>query len=187
MRAAHAGMHQKTVVRIWRTQGVKPHVVQTFKLSTDPEFVPELRDVVGLHVDPPQRTVVFSVDEQSQIQALNRMQPGLPQGRAGTATHDDERHGTTTLFPALDVATGRIEHACHPRHRRDAFLRFMTQLERRVPKGPSVHVILDNYATHHTREVATWAESPARALPLHPDVEGRPLDEYDLGMLETLA
>jgi len=156
--AAQAGVHQTTVARIWRAHGVKPHRVESFKVSTDPEFVAKLRDVVGLYVDPPKRAVVFSVDEKSQIQALNRTQPGLPmkKGRAGTMTHDYERHGTTTLFAALDVATGRIEHACHPRHRRDEFLRFMTQIERRVPKGLSVHVILDNYATHKTPEVEAW-------------------------------
>ena len=156
--AAQVGVHQTTVARIWRAHGLKPHLVETFKVSTDPDFVAKLRDVVGLYVDPPKRAVVFSVDEKSQIQALNRTQPGLPlkKGRAGTLTHDYERHGTTTLFAALDVATGRIEHVCLPRHRRDEFLRFMTRVERRVPKGLSVHVILDNYATHKTPEVETW-------------------------------
>ncbi|MHB1073155.1 MAG: IS630 family transposase [Gemmatimonadaceae bacterium] len=141
-----------------RARGVKPHRVEPFKVSTDPEFVAKRRDVVGLYVDPPKRAVVFSVDEKSQIQALNRTQPGLPlkKGRAGTMTHDDERHGTTTRFAALDVATGRIEHACHPRHTRDEFLRFMTQIERTVPKGQGLHVILDNYATHTTPEVQAW-------------------------------
>jgi len=156
--AAQVDVHQTTVARIWRAHGLKPHLVETFKVSTDPDFVAKLRDVVGLYVDPPKRAVVFSVDEKSQIQALNRTQPGLPlkKGRAGTHTHDYERHGTTTLFAALDVATGHIEHACLPRHRRDEFLRFMTQVERRVPKGLSVHVILDNYATHKTAEVESW-------------------------------
>jgi transposase len=162
--AAQAGVHQTTVARIWRAHGLKPHLVETFKVSTDPDFVAKLRDVVGLYVDPPKRAVVFSVDEKSQIQALNRTQPGLPlkKGRAGTMTHDYERHGTTTLFAALDVATGRIEHACLPRHRRDEFLRFMTRVERRVPKGLSVHVILDNYATHKTPEVDAWLRQHPR-------------------------
>ncbi len=162
--AAQAGVHQTTVARIWRAHGVKPHLVNTFKVSTDPHFVAKLRDVVGLYVDPPKRAVVFSVDEKSQIQALNRTQPGLPlkKGRAGTMTHDYERHGTTTLFAALNVATGHVEHACLPRHRRDEFLRFMTQLERRVPTGLSVHVILDNYATHKTPEVAAWLRKHPR-------------------------
>lgn len=162
--AAQVGVHQTTVARIWRAHGLKPHLVETFKVSTDPEFVAKLRDVVGLYVDPPKRAVVFSVDEKSQIQALNRTQPGLPlkKGRAGTMTHDYERHGTTTLFAALNVATGRIEHACLPRHRRDEFLRFMTRVERRVPKGLSVHVILDNYATHKTPEVESWLRQHPR-------------------------
>jgi transposase len=162
--AAQADVHQTTVARIWRAHGLKPHLVATFKVSTDPEFVAKLRDVVGLYVDPPKRAVVFSVDEKSQIQALNRTQPGLPlkKGRAGTLTHDYERHGTTTLFAALNVATGWIEHACLPRHRRDEFLRFMTRVERRVPKGLSVHVILDNYATHKTPEVEAWLRQHPR-------------------------
>jgi transposase len=162
--ATRAGIHQTTVGRIWRAHGLKPHLVETFKVSTDPDFVAKLRDVVGLYVDPPKRAVVFSVDEKSQIQALNRTQPGLPlkKGRAGTLTHDYERHGTTTLFAALNVGTGRIDHACLPRHRRDEFLRFMTQVERRVPKGLSVHVILDNYATHKTPEVDAWLRKHPR-------------------------
>jgi transposase len=162
--AAQVGVHQTTVARIWRAHGLKPHLVETFKVSTDPAFVAKLRDVVGLYVDPPKRAVVFSVDEKSQMQALNRTQPGLPlkKGRAGTMTHDYERHGTTTLFAALNVATGRIEHACLPRHRRDEFLRFMTRVERRVPKGLSVHVILDNYATHKTPEVEAWLRQHPR-------------------------
>jgi transposase len=156
--AAQAQVHQTTVARIWRAHGLKPHLVETFKISTDPDFVAKLRDVVGLYVAPPKRAVVFSVDEKSQIQALNRTQPGLPlkKGRAGTMTHDYERHGTTTLFAALDVATGRIEHDCLPRHRRNEFLKFITRLERRVAKGLSIHVILDNYATHKTPEVEAW-------------------------------
>ena len=156
--ATVVGVHQTTVSRIWRAHGLKPHHVAYFKVSTDPDFVAKLRDVVGLYVDPPKRAVVFSVDEKSQIQALDRTQPGLPlkKGRAGTLTHDYKRHGTTTLFAALDVATGHIHHACLPRHRRDEFLQFMTRVERRVPKGLGVHVILDNYATHKTPEVAQW-------------------------------
>ena len=162
--AAQADVHQTTIARIWRAHGLKPHLVDTFKVSTDPQFVAKLRDVVGLYVDPPKRAVVVSVDEKSQIQALNRTQPGLPlkKGRAGTMTHDYERHGTTTLFAALDVATGHIEHACLPRHRRDEFLRFMTRVERRVPKGLGVHVILDNYATHKTPEVEAWLRQHPR-------------------------
>lgn len=152
------GTHQMTISRIWRAHGLKPHRVKTFKISTDPEFVTKLRDVVGLYLDPPKRAVVFSVDEKSQIQALNRTQPGLPmkKGRAGTMTHDYERHGTTTLFAALNVATGEIHHDCLPRHRRVEFLQFMTGVERTVEKGLSIHVILDNYGTHKTPEVERW-------------------------------
>jgi len=152
------GVHQTTIARLWQAHGLKPHRIAYFKVSTDPAFVAKLRDVVGLYLDPPKRAVVFSFDEKSQIQALDRTQPGLPlkKGRAGTFTHDYKRHGTTTLFAALDVATGRIHHDCLPRHRRDEFLRFMTRLERRVPKGLGLHVILDNYATHKTPEVEQW-------------------------------
>ena len=156
--AKAVGVHQSTVARLWKAYGLKPHRVAYFKVSTDPEFVAKLRDVVGLYLDPPKRAVVFAFDEKSQIQALDRTQPGLPlkKGRAGTFTHDYKRHGTTTLFAALNVASGEIQHACLPRHRRDEFLRFMTRLERRVAKGLSLHVILDNYATHKTPEVHRW-------------------------------
>ncbi len=162
--ATQVGVHQITVSRIWRAHGLKPHLIDYFKVSTDPEFVAKLRDVVGLYVDPPKRAVVFSFDEKSQIQALDRTQPGLPlkRGRAGTVTHDYKRHGTTTLFAALNVATGKIQHACLPRHRRDEFLRFMTRVERRVPKGLGIHVILDNYATHKTAEVEQWLRQHPR-------------------------
>ena len=162
--AKHAGVHQTTISRIWRGHGLKPHRVETFKVSTDPEFVAKLRDVVGLYLDPPKRAVVFSVDEKSQIQALNRTQPGLPmkKGRAGTMTHDYERHGTTTLFAALNVASGEIHHECLPRQRRVEFLKFMTGVEATVPKGLSVHVILDNYQTHKTPEVERWLKRHPR-------------------------
>lgn len=156
--AKTVGVHQTTIARLWKAHGLKPHRIAYFKISTDPEFVAKLRDVVGLYLDPPKRAVVFSFDEKSQIQALDRTQPGLPlkKGRAGTFTHDYKRHGTTTLFAALNVANGKIQHACLPRHRRNEFLRFMRQLERRVPKGLGLHVILDNYATHKTPEVEQW-------------------------------
>ena len=159
-----AGVHQTTISRVWRAHGLKPHRVAHFKLSTDPDFVGKLRDVVGLYVDPPKRAVVFALDEKSQIQALDRTQPGLPlkKGRAGTFTHDYKRHGTTTLFAALDLATGHIHHNCLPRHRRDEFLHFLTQVERTVPPGLSVHVILDNYATHKTKEVGAWLKRHPR-------------------------
>ena len=156
--AKETGWDQATISRLWRANGLKPHQVAYFKVSTDPEFVTKLRDVVGLYVNPPKRAVVFSMDEKSQIQALDRTQPGLPlkKGRAGTFTHDDTRHGTTTLFAALDVATGAVQHECRPKHTQDDFLAFMTRVERTVPKGLSVHVILDNYSTHKTPDVEQW-------------------------------
>src|SRR5688500_14402695 len=132
--ARSTGWSQSTISRLLRGHGLRPHRVKSFKLSTDPAFVTKLRDVVGLYLDPPQRAVVFSMDEQSQIQALNRTQPGLPmkRGRAGTVTHDYERHGTTTLFAALAVASGAVLHQCHPRHREQEFLRFLTMVNRSV-------------------------------------------------------
>ena len=159
-----SGLDSTTIGRIWRAHGLKPHRIEYFKVSTDPAFVHKLRDVVGLYLDPPKRAVVFSVDEKSQIQALNRTQPGLPmkKGRAGTMTHDYERHGTTTLFAALDVVSGHIHHDCMPRHRSVDFLRFMTDLEATVEPGLSIHVILDNYGTHKTAEVERWLKRHPR-------------------------
>ena len=156
--AAQTGLHHATVARIWRAHGLQPHRVETFKLSRDPQFVEKLRDVVGLYMDPPEHAVVFSVDEKSQIQALDRTQPGLPmkKGRAGTMTHDYKRHGTTTLFAALDVATGELVHDCLPRHRHQEFLRFMRRVEQSVAPGLEVHVIVDNYATHKHPRVKAW-------------------------------
>jgi transposase len=156
--AAATGWDQATISRLWRANGLKPHQVAYFKVSTDPEFVAKLRDVVGLYVNPPKRAVVFSMDEKSQIQALDRTQPGLPlkKGRAGTFTHDYKRHGTTTLFAALNVRTGDVQHECRPQHTHRDFLAFMTRVERDVAPGLSVHVILDNYATHKTPDVERW-------------------------------
>ena len=152
------GYHHATIARIWRTHGLKPHRVKQFKLSTDPAFVTKLRDVVGLYLDPPERAVVFAFDEKSQIQALDRTQPGLPmkKGRAGTMTHDYKRHGTTTLFAALDVATGSVLNDCMPHHRHQEFLKFMRQMERGVASDLAIHVILDNYATHKHPKVKRW-------------------------------
>ncbi len=161
-----SGLHHATIARIWRAHGLQPHRVRTFKLSTDPQFVQKLRDVVGLYVNPPERAVVFAFDEKSQIQALDRTQPGLPlkRGRAGTRTHDYKRHGTTTLFAALDVATGRIIQACLPRHRHQEFLKFMRTLLRTVPQELGIHLILDNYQTHKHPTVQAW-------LARHPRVQ----------------
>jgi len=152
------GFHHSTIARIWKAHGLRPHRVQVFKLSTDPAFVEKLRDVVGLYLHPPERAVVFAFDEKSQIQALDRTQPGLPlkRGRAGTWTHDYKRHGTTTLFAALDVATGHIIRECMPKHRHQEFLAFMNKVVRTTPKDLDIHVILDNYQTHKHPNVITW-------------------------------
>ena len=156
--ATATGHHHATISRIWRAHGLKPHRVKQFKRSTDPEFVAKLRNVVGLYLRLPERAVVFSFDEKSQIQALDRTQPGLPmkKGRAGTMTHDYKRHGTTTLFAALEVATGKIEQRCLPQHRHEDFLVFLKQMVRSVPKDLAIHVILDNYATHKHANVKAW-------------------------------
>ena len=139
-----------SVQRIWRAHGLAPHRIRTFKLFRDPKFAEKVRDIVGLYVDPPAHAVVLSVDEKSQIQALDRTQPGLPmkKGRAGTMTHDYKRHGTTTLFATLDVPEGKVIGRCMQRHRHQELIRILNAIERQVPAGKSVHAILDNYATH---------------------------------------
>jgi len=148
MMAKAAGISVSSVQRIWRAHGLQPHRVRQFKLSNDPKFVDKLRDVVGLYVDPPTHAIVLSVDEKSQIQALDRTQPGLPlkRGRAGTMTHDYKRHGTTTLFAALNVLDGTVIGRNMQRHRHQEFIRFLNAIEAEVPAGKAVHVILDNYA-----------------------------------------
>ncbi len=162
--AKAAGISASSVRRIWRAHGLAPHRVRRFKLSNDPEFAAKLRDVVGLYVDPPAHAVVLSVDEKSQIQALDRTQPGLPmkKGRAGTMTHDYKRHGTTTLFAALDVLDGTIIGRCMQRHRHQEFIRFLNTIEREVPAGKLVHVILDNYAAHKHPKVRAWLDRHPR-------------------------
>src|SRR5256885_3127970 len=144
--AKAAGISVSSVQRIWRAHGLQPHPGRQFKLSNDPPFAAKLHQIVGLYVNPPSHAIVLSVDEKSQIQALDRTQPGLPmkKGRAGTITHDYKRHGTTTLFAALNVRTGDVRHECRPQHKQRDFLAFMTRVERDVAKGLSVHVILDN-------------------------------------------
>jgi transposase len=140
------GVSPATVQRVWAARGLKPHLVKTFKLSNDKRFEEKLVDVVGLYLDPPDKAVVLCMDEKSQIQALDRTQPSLPmkKGRAGTMTHDYKRNGTTTLFAALNVLTGVVIGECLPRHRHDEFLRFLKKIDREVPKGLAVHMILDN-------------------------------------------
>ena len=158
MMAKAVGISASSVQRIWRTHGLQPHRVHQFKLSNDPKFIDKLRDVVGLYVDPPGHAIVLSVDEKSQIQALDRTQPGLPmkKGRAGTMTHDYKRHGTTTLFAALDVLEGKVIGRCMQRHRHQEFIRFLNAIEAQVPAKKIVHVILDNYAAHKHPKVRQW-------------------------------
>src|SRR6195256_3347850 len=152
------GISVSSVQRIWRAHGLQPHRVRQFKLSNDPEFVDKLRDVVGLYVDPPAHAIVLSVDKKSQIQALARTQPGLPlkKGRAGTMTHDYKRHGTTTLFAALNVLEGNVIGRCMQRHRHQEFIRFLNAIEAEIPAGKIIHVVLDNYATHKHPKVRAW-------------------------------
>ena len=146
MMATALGISVSSVQRIWRAHGLQPHRVRQFKLSCDPQFVAKLRDIVGLYVDPPAQAVVLSVDEKSQIQALDRTQPGLPlkRGRCGTMTHDYKRHGTTTLFAALNVLEGKVIGRCMQRHRHQEFIRFLNTIEHHMPAGRIVHVVLDN-------------------------------------------
>jgi transposase len=156
--AKAVGMGVATVQKIWKAHGLAPHRWRAFKLSTDPAFVEKLTDIVGLYVSPPAHAVVLSVDEKSQIQALDRTQPGLPmkKGRAGTMTHDYKRHGTTTLFAALDILEGTVVGRNMARHRHQEFIRFLNTLEQEIPPGKVVHAILDNYAAHKTPEVRRW-------------------------------
>ena len=160
------GIDHVSIWRVWRKYGLKPHQIRRFKLSRDPRLVEKLHDVVGVYMNPPDNAVVFSFDEKSQIQALDRTQPGLPlkKGRAGTMTHDYKRHGTTTLFAALNVATGHVIHECMPRHRHQEFLKFIKTVERSVDPDLEIHVILDNYATHKHEKVRNWL---ARNLRVH--------------------
>jgi transposase len=156
--AARAGVSPATVQRIWSARGLQPHRVETFKLSGDPRFEEKLVDVVGLYLNPPENAIVLCMDEKSQIQALDRTQPSLPikPGRAGTMTHDYKRNGTTTLFAALDVLTGSVIGQCLPRHRHVEFLKFLRTIDREVPNGLNIHLILDNYATHNHPNVKAW-------------------------------
>jgi transposase len=164
MMAKAAGVSVSSVQRIWRAHGLQPHRVRQFKLSNDPNFVAKLRDVVGLYIDPPAHAIVLSVDEKSQIQALDRTQPGLPlkKGRAGTMTHDYKRHGTTTLFAALNVLDGTVIGRNMQRHRHQEFIRFLNAIEVEVPAGKVVHVILDNYAAHKHPKVRQWLDRHER-------------------------
>jgi len=164
--AAAAGMSPATVQRIWREHGLKPHLVRSFKLSRDPKFIEKLQDVVGLYLNPPEHALVLSVDEKSQIQALDRTQPGLPmtRGWAETVTHDYKRNGTTTLFAALNTLDGKIIGQCLPRHRHQEFLRFLRTIDRQTPRTLNLHLILDNYATHNHPVVKAWRAQHPRFI-----------------------
>jgi transposase len=162
--AALVKISVSSVQRIWRSHGLQPHRVRQFKLSRDPEFVPKLRDIVGLYVDPPAHAIVLSVDEKSQIQALDRTQPGLPlkPGRCGTMSHDYKRNGTTTLFAALNVLEGKVIGRCMQRHRHQEFIRFLNAIEAEIPIGKIIHVILDNYGSHKHPKVRAWLDRHPR-------------------------
>lgn len=156
--AKASGLSVSSVQRIWRAFGLQPHRMETFKLSTDPDFVAKVRDVVGLYVSPPEHAVVLCVDEKSQIQALDRSQPMLPMrpGQPARRSHDYKRHGTTSLFAALDIATGKVIGKCYGRHRAAEFRKFLDEIEATVPHGLDVHLVMDNYATHKTPLIRNW-------------------------------
>jgi transposase len=158
------GTSSSTVSRVWRANGLKPHLVRTFKVSNDPRFVEKLIDVVGLYLNPPERAIVFCVDEKSQIQALDRSQPGLPlkKGRCGSMTHDYKRNGTTTLFAALNVAEGKLIGTCMPRHRHQEFIKFLRLIDKETLADLDLHLIVDNYATHKHPKVKTWLKRHKR-------------------------
>ena len=162
--AAAVGISYSSVQRIWRAHGLKPHLIKTFKVSRDKNFAAKVEDVVGLYLNPPDKALVLCVDEKSQIQALDRTQPGLPlkKGRAGTVTHDYKRNGTTTLFAALNMLDGRVIGTCMPRHRHREFLRFLKLVDQQTPAGLDLHLIVDNYATHKTPAVKRWLKAHAR-------------------------
>jgi len=156
--AAAQGVSKNTVNRVWQLHNLKPHLHKTFKLSRDPNFLEKLTDVVGLYLNPPQKAVVICVDEKSQIQALDRTQPGLPlkKGRCGTYTHDYKRNGTTTLFAALNMLDGKVIGQCQTRHRHQEWLKFMRRLDREFPRNLTLHIIMDNYGTHKAPAVKAW-------------------------------
>lgn len=162
--AKELGINHSFVNRVWREAGLKPHLTDGFKVSNDPHFEEKLNDVVGLYMSPPENAVVFSVDEKSSIQALDRTQPGLPMkpGRCGTMTHDYKRHGTSTLFAALNVATGEVIGQCKKRHRHQEFLTFLKEVEKQTPAELDLHLIVDNYATHKHQKVRNWLKRHKR-------------------------
>jgi transposase len=156
--AQKTGLSQTAIVRIWRAFGLQPHRVENFQFSKDPQFVEKVRDIVGLYLNPPDRAIVLCVDEKSQVQALNRTQPILPlaPGVPARQSHDYERHGVTSLFAALDVASGVTISSCYRRHRHQEFLRFLNDIDANLPGGFDVHLVMDNYETHKVNKVRTW-------------------------------
>ena len=158
------GVSRMTVHRIWKKYNLKPHMVRTFKISNDPKFVEKVKDIVGLYLNPPDKALVLCVDEKSQIQALDRTQPGLPmkRGRAGTMTHDYKRHGTTTLFAALNILDGKVIGKCMPKHRQEEFLKFLRKINKETPKNLDLHLIVDNYGSHKTPKVRQWLSKHPR-------------------------
>ena len=159
-----AGLSATTVRAIWRTHGLKPHLVRGFKLSNDKRFVEKLEDIVGLYLNAPEHALVLSCDEKSQIQALDRSQPGLPlrQGKIATQTHDYKRHGTTTLFAALSLADGKVIGTCQKRHRHQEWLKFLRLIDEQTPPQQELHLIVDNYSTHKHAKVQRWLARPPR-------------------------
>jgi len=162
--AKEMGVSDSTVLRVWRAHGLKPHLVRGFKVSRDPDFVEKLEDIVGLYMSPPEHALVLCCDEKSQVQALDRTQPGLPlkKGRAATMTHDYKRNGTTTLFAALNVLDGQIIGQCQQRHTHAEWLKFLRKIDRETPKEKMLHLIADNYATHKHPAVQAWLEKHPR-------------------------
>ncbi len=162
--AEHLGVSQSMVHRIWKANGLKPHLVKTFKVSNDPNFEEKLRDVVGLYLNPPENALVFSADEKTSIQALDRTQPSLPlvKGRCDTMTHDYKRNGTTTLFAAIELGQGEVIATCMKRHRHQEWLKFLRMIDERTPKDLDLHLIVDNYATHKHEKVQRWLKRHPR-------------------------
>ena len=162
--AAAQGISKSTVNNIWHGHNIKPHLSKTFKLSRDPKFLEKMTDVIGLYLNPPDKAIVLCVDEKSQIQALDRTQPGLPlkKGRCGTMTHDYKRNGTTTLFAALDLLNGKVIGDCYKRHRHQEFVKFLRRIDREFPGKTPLHLVMDNYGTHNTPEVKLWLKNHPR-------------------------
>ena len=162
--AKELGTNHALVNRVWRANGLKPHLVESFKVSNDKHFVEKLVDVVGLYLSPPEHALVLSCDEKSQIQALDRTQPGLPlkKGRAGTMTHDYKRHGTTTLFAAIEMAEGKLIGQCMPRHRHQEWIKFLELIDQKTPADLALHLIVDNYSTHKHPKVERWLKRHPR-------------------------